>query len=654
MESKDIKTFEIKSLFENEVSYKIPVYQRNYAWGDKEITQLIQDIADNASANASKRYYIGSLVVYERTEESGVYFYETIDGQQRLTTLSILLSVIKNEYPEINTSWFSKINLEFYSREKSSKTLKAVYNDTIDRNNQVLNDEIADAYEIAKKKLKVILGDAKLDISEFAEYLFNHVTIIRVNVPSHTDLNHYFEIMNNRGEQLEKHEVLKSKLLEVFNDIVDEDEKQRCFHTFHTIWEACSNMEKYIQYGFTTEERDEIFVAKNWGGFEVKTFDEVKNILKPITQNNITYSIDEIIEGNITLQKDEDQGEESPERFNSVVNFQNFLLHVLKIQMQEDIALDDKRLISSFEEILKKKAKEDKIDFVKEFSFNLLKIKYLFDKFVIKREFVGGNDRWSLKTLKWYPSTTKKFSVSYVNSFGSDEFDIENRTLIMLLSMFHTTNPTMVYKHWLSAALNYLFKQDFVNPADYIKYLETTAKSFVYDRFLNEIPKEYFEMIFDGENRVLSNFETINYKYLNYHEIQNNLVFNYLDYLIWKNPPVHLKSDSKISNYFYTFRSSVEHFYPQNPIEGNPKLNDKDLHSFGNLCLISHDKNARLNNYMPAAKVDHYNVSTLDSIKQYLMMKQFEQDGKKWDTDSIAKHYVDVIEYFKKDLNGDN
>lgn len=654
MESKDIKTFEVKPLFESSVAYQIPIYQRNYAWGDKEITQLIQDIADNANDNASKRYYIGSLVVYERLSESGAYFYETIDGQQRLTTLSILLSVIKNEYSNIDATWFSKINLEFYSREKSSKTLQAVYNKTTDKNNQLLNDEIVDAYEIAKKKLRVILSEKDLSIEHFAEYLFNHVTIIRVNVPSHTDLNHYFEIMNNRGEQLEKHEVLKSKLLEVFNEIDDEHEKQKCFNGFHTIWEACANMEKYVQYGFTTDERDQIFRAKNWGVFEVKSFDEVKNILNQKKTLKHNFSIDDIIDNNLNIQKDENETDDSPDRFNSVVNFQNFLLHVLRIQLQKDVALDDKKLINSFELVFDGKTNDEKIEFVKDFCFNLLKIKFLYDKYVIKREFVGGNDRWSLKTLKWYPSNTKKFSVSYVNSFGNDEYDVENRTLIMLLSMFHTVTPTMVYKHWLSAALNYLNNQDLVDPKDYIEFLETTAKSFVFDRFLNDVPKDYFAMIFDDENIVLSNYSTINYKYLNYNDIQNNLVFNYLDYLIWKNPPNYLVGDGKISNYFFTFRSSVEHFYPQNPIEGNPKLDKSSLHSFGNLCLISHDKNARLNNYMPAAKVDHYTTVTIDSIKQYMMMKQFEKDGKRWDEKSIRDHYEEVVNYLNIERNVSN
>ena len=97
---------------------------------------------------------------------------------------------------------------------------------------------------------------------------------MRVMVPKDTDLNHYFEIMNNRGEQLEKHEVLKSRMMELLKD--DKD-AQNCLQL---VWEACANMEKYLQMGFTPAQRDAIFGAKDWGQFKVTDFDGLKTVLK--------------------------------------------------------------------------------------------------------------------------------------------------------------------------------------------------------------------------------------------------------------------------------------------------------------------------------------------------------------------------------------
>ncbi|TRZ97633.1 MAG: HNH endonuclease, partial [Nitrospiraceae bacterium] len=108
-------------------------------------------------------------------------------------------------------------------------------------------------------------------------------------------------------------------------------------------------------------------------------------------------------------------------------------------------------------------------------------------------------------------------------------------------------------------------------------------------------------------------------------------VFNYLDYLLWLE---HQTTDSIVKAYEFTFRSSVEHYYPQHPLPGHDSLPADTLNSFGNLCLISHSKNSRLSNFMPEAKREYYGNNTIDSVKQHLMMK-----SKPWDTAAILKHY---------------
>ena len=71
-------------------TYMIPVYQRNYAWEEDEITALIKDVYDSACKNPKAPYYIGTLVTYKR----GDRVYEVIDGQQRLTTIYIILKAL--------------------------------------------------------------------------------------------------------------------------------------------------------------------------------------------------------------------------------------------------------------------------------------------------------------------------------------------------------------------------------------------------------------------------------------------------------------------------------------------------------------------------------------------------------------------------------
>lgn len=77
-----------ETIFDQNAQYVIPRYQRAYAWEYDEIVQLIEDIYDAASDDSN--YYIGTLIVYKTKDDPETY--EVIDGQQRLTTLYLLLS----------------------------------------------------------------------------------------------------------------------------------------------------------------------------------------------------------------------------------------------------------------------------------------------------------------------------------------------------------------------------------------------------------------------------------------------------------------------------------------------------------------------------------------------------------------------------------
>ncbi len=610
----------ISQLLNGNSHYSIPIYQRNYAWGEKEITQLIQDIADYAEKNSNKDYYIGTLVVYERKDEIKDLIYETIDGQQRLTTLTILLSTLKNNKAKLNftndISWF-KLNLAFDSRVKSTETLQNVYDGNVSRYN--FNTEIKSAYEDCLKILERVIKDKKnFTIQQFCDYMFQKVLILRVPVPADTNLNHYFEIMNSRGEQLEKHEVLKAKLLEILS--TNEVETK----AFNQVWEACSNMEKYVQYGFSVSERNLIFGNNDWNKIEATSFDDLTSKLtNNQASENQKLSAFDILKGQKSFQNKNEQDNENPDRFNSVINFPNFLLHVLRVQQRKNIPLDDKRLLDTFDEVLKNETNKE--IFVKTFAFNLLKCKFLFDNYVIKREFLNGTDNWSLKRLKWYSGN----KVSYINSFGVEENndDANNKTILMLLAMFHVSTPTLVYKHWLNAALKYVYENFGQIESDkYTTYLKTLAKSFLFDRFLASSPKEYFEIIYTNSGTTKNTENDIDLTKLDQGTSVENFVFNYLDFLLWQ--------EQHDDNFKFTFRSSVEHYYPQNPLEGLEPLGQINVDKFGNLCLISNNTNSRLWNLPPDGKKSYFlNTNIYESMKQKIMLRE-----PKWTLTEIEKH----------------
>ena len=217
----------------------------------------------------------------------------------------------------------------------------------------------------------------------------------------------------------------------------------------------------------------------------------------------------------------------------------------------------------------------------------------------------------------------------------------ENRRTLMLLSAFHVSTPTLVYKHWLNAALHHLFYGQRNSCAFLLVYLESVAKAFVFDRFLApDGGKEYFAMIYDNKGSLsdrqgwsLTRCDE-GQAVIRQHREQSGLQLPRLSVRL-----EHQAADSIVKAYEFTFRSSVEHYYPQRPLPGHDFLSTDVFNSFGNLCLISHSKNSRLSNFMPEAKKEYYRNNTIDSVKQHLMMKAHP-----WDTVAISKHYDEMKE----------
>ncbi len=107
----------------------------------------------------------------------------------------------------------------------------------------------------------------------------------------------------------------------------------------------------------------------------------------------------------------------------------------------------------------------------------------------------------------------------------------------------------------------------------------------------------------------------------------------------------------------FTSQGSIEHFFPQNPInatsEQQEQVRDIDLHRFGNLCLISHSLNSRVSNHVPVAKKQFFEkefASNIDSLKLYKMIETLEKHNDEWNIDAIAEHENEMFELFKDAL----
>ena len=652
MDRYEFPEYSIKELLKRDL-YQIPRYQRNYAWTEEHIKQLIDDVLDSAKDenDSPKPYYIGTLVVYPRQMQSGTIAYEVIDGQQRLTTLTLLASYLT--YPERSDTensdyWYSDINLDFKSRKRSTETLKAAHNGSFHDNGKKIKafknytEEIVDAYKIIQRLVPERCNERKVEEEVFSNYLFNYVKICRVDVPEDTDLNHYFEIMNNRGEQLEKHEVLKARLLNRLQPGKDQ-------LVFNKIWESCSSLDRYIQYGFSKSIRKVLF-GSSWKEFIPQNADQLFDRLfqsmekteRGAEQNgaiNLTGLISRSHRAKYEKgNRRNHEEEEEPERFSSIINFQNFLPHVLSIFLDDgNVPLDDKQLLDGFRQLEEQGAEQ-----VKRFGYALLKIRFLFDQNIIKRDATEDEREWSLKELH----LSDQGNPSYRQTFSKQEEngDPQQRQIVLLQSMFHVSVPSRPYKYWLQGALRFLYLKNDFSATDFQEYLYRLAQAFVYNRFLSSsTPLDYDDIIFQNEGTPVAT-DQIDTAKTNYGQIENILVFNFIDYLLWLEKK---DNDVKVRDFVFTFRSSVEHYYPQNPIDGHPLKNVLALHSIGNLCLISHSKNSMLRHHLPKAKSEYYlKQPYIDSIVQYIMLSQAED----WSTNpvnSIENHNHMVMELLK-------
>lgn len=646
------------------ILYKIPIYQRNYAWEREEIYALIKDVYDSLKKPV---YYIGTLVTYKCEDN----VFEVIDGQQRLTTIYIILKALGIETIS-NT-------LTYSARKVSAATIEKMPNFGDEKDPGIYH-----GFEYAKDSLSSIVGDEKTDIDAFKDYFLNNVHIIHYRVPKDVDLNHYFEVMNSRGEQLEKHEIVKAKLCE---QLIGDDV---AMEKFSRIWEACSDMNFYIQQklpGMTS-----VF-GRTMESFDIESFEDF-----PTSSAGASLGIRTISELlNAPVRKLENMDEtDQNDSFQPIIDFPNFLLIVLKItRVQNEKAfdplsftLDDKELIKEFEKV------EITPKFVKNFAFNLLLAKYFLDNYIIHH--TDGVDRAVENPWKLQYYYKKGNSAAYLKDLYEDKKTQQNE-VIHLLSMFEVAFTPKQRKNYLFYCLFHLFKD--WNLDNYLVFLRNLADKYFFDVYLDDSklndlkqpkPNSFDETILDsGElniklKGVYRDFNAI------YPVGACNIplyVFNYTDYKLWKKYAEELRgnktkkgskertqffeelgcSDFELdlfnNFYFSRTRKSLEHYYPQAKAGDGKPLSSDDINCFGNFAMIGSDANSSGSNWNPIDKKNRYldtksNQVSVASLK-FRIMLQICQDnydagirdkllerpfGLEWNAEDIQKHQRKMLD----------
>lgn len=599
--SKQIVKRNVNDIFDKS-KYIIPIYQRNYSWKQEQIERLIEDIIDFQQTDDVQEYFLGNLIV----DKIAHHQYSVIDGQQRLTTLFLLLNYLK-------ISSVKPDSLSFESREKSNVTLKRIIEGQIE-SDEFTSNEVISGYKIINQYFNTRKAqnnniDEYNDFVEIFKRKLEHIKLLRIQVPKDIDLNHYFEIMNTRGEQLELHEVAKARILSQFTK---KEEQQAAA----MVWNACSNMESYIQMNFEKDIRYSLFGNyssnddnKGWGQFVAIDFFDLSQKInaKKKMANSKSYSLLDILKNREIEERIDATNDLEQERFSPIIDFPNFLLHVNAVTINDrtnDDSLDDKYFMKT----LHHNWQDEKN--ARNFIYSLLLTRFKFDKFIIKRDKQRDLDvKWSLKRLYIYRQDNTKYSdkPQYKNSFDDET---KNRQLMTLQASMRVTFTSPKTMHWITEILQ-------------LDWIDLTSEKIILlleQHCINKL----------GDYRRYSGFGI------------PRIAFTFLDYLLWRDRYPYVEENWEI-----IYRTSIEHFSPQHPADLKEAWIDDDLNCFGNLALINIESNSKFSNLAPESKIRTYGSVVHQSPKLQLMAKKVENNRGVWN----VKAARDLQEEFFKILD---
>lgn len=122
----------------------------------------------------------------------------------------------------------------------------------------------------------------------------------------------------------------------------------------------------------------------------------------------------------------------------------------------------------------------------------------------------------------------------------------------------------------------------------------------------------------------------------------SHIVFNYLDYLLW------LESKPEFQ---FEFRSSVEHWYPQHPIDSNVRWDKSTLNHFGNLFLVSNGLNSKFSNNLPLAKKANFRDGIKRQSLKLQRMADATGDADAWTENAAITHGEEMLAKLEQALS---
>ncbi len=613
----------------NRLTFAIPIYQRLFAWSEEQILPLLLDLLYSCVQTRNSHYYIGLLTTKNR---------DLVDGQQRFTVMTLIALAFRAKMSTNCSKWNDflleggSLRLTFTARKNDEEFLRRLVEknncvDDIDRffNSEEDTDEFYYNEMMAKGILTIahfldhlqthvtetleLNSDKIPTIDEFGNYVFEHLAFFIQEMPegySPKMMNKYFESMNSTGRNLENHEILKVDLLKAAFPGVSNGEE---YNKYVSMWNKASQMDRTI-FG-STEENINMYIS-----FINRRNDPE---LHPVEDKSM--SIEDVISHRDLSQLKINSSNQRETRLHSFLNFTDFLLQVLWLELQGKTLKEDHKIVANrfFKREELGKTFKMYLEYIepKDFILKLYKYRIILDWAIVR---IDGEGDYELLA----------------------ESSSEYSKLEQYEAMLFASSSQYTYYHWLPFILKEVLEHGY-DTKDLLSKLKEI------DNQIHPKPEQVF----------------------NYETGIDTYYFRRLDYYIWEKvvDPIEttekLKKDllsddenflpgviESIKAYKFHQYNSIEHLYPRNEdlqLEQNKwSRNDLDLdhatvlNEFGNLALISGvynstQKNQSLNHKFVNV-AEHVIKKKIESIKLAIMYCCANGDLKNWTKPKAFEH----------------
>lgn len=583
-----------KTLVKNNIRFRIPLYQRPYTWREKQVKQLLDDLWSSSEQSKDSPYFIGIMNI-SRTDYDDSTF-DLIDGQQRLTTLSVMALVMKDliiEDNDYDRGWANFCGrIDFYGREED----KAFLENGLPKDNT--NKNLLNAKSVIESFFN---GKNAGDKEAFALYVYNNASFFLSVIPQDYTIiekNKQFIRMNNRGKQLELVDILKVKL----SSVEGLDSK-----SFLEKWNAISQM-NCVEKSDKNDQQDEGSTI-----LEIIASNESVNLPK---ENEIYYK--------------------------SIAPFDEFLLIGLERMKGCAISYDREKILKTFgfdgdgeNKIVWNK------DYVNEF-MGILEVQFdLFCKYFIRRD--------KEEKYKWQDVKNGQDKNNQDNERNNNEWN--------MLRQFQSYLYVSREPHqWMKDAFVWLDNNIF-DPSVFLEELKRVDNE--YAKKLLKEGRTYHEK-FPNINRYwfwrldYYLWEKSLHKGSKNGANENDKNSGTIGVFDLKE-----EEKNVVEKYVFSSNRSVEHLHPQNESVEGSWGDGGAVNSFGNLAMISQTLNSYQSNKSIQEKFGKIEKSIADnksveSLKLYWMYLAYKK-GNKWTKEMASKHCEEMCKILDDSFqNNDN